>query len=88
MASTEKVPHITSSIGACVKKSWISPVNKSWILMNIREELELFPVMTAGAGAGTGAANGGGGGRRGSAFHGEDAPLRGQDAEADIMVTL
>ena len=28
------------------------------------------------------------GGRRGSAFHGEDAPLRGQDAEADIMVTL
>ncbi len=28
------------------------------------------------------------GGRRGSAFHGEDMPLRGQDAEADIMVTL
>jgi curved DNA-binding protein len=28
------------------------------------------------------------GGRRGSAFHGEDAPLRGQDAELDIMVTL
>ena len=28
------------------------------------------------------------GGRSGSAFHGEDAPLRGQDAEADIMVTL
>ena len=29
-----------------------------------------------------------GGGRRGSAFYGEDMPLRGQDAEADIMVTL
>ncbi|MBE2180090.1 MAG: J domain-containing protein [Chthoniobacterales bacterium] len=28
------------------------------------------------------------GGRRGSAFYGEDMPLRGQDAEADIMVTL
>ncbi len=28
------------------------------------------------------------GGRRGSAFHGEDMPLRGQDSEADIMVTL
>lgn len=28
------------------------------------------------------------GGRRGSAFHGEDMPLRGQDAELDIMVTL
>jgi len=28
------------------------------------------------------------GGRRGSAFYGEEAPLRGQDAEADIMVTL
>lgn len=28
------------------------------------------------------------GGRRGSAFHGEEMPLRGQDAEADIMVTL
>lgn len=28
------------------------------------------------------------GGRRGSAFRGEDMPLRGQDAEADIMVTL
>ena len=28
------------------------------------------------------------GGRRGSAFYGEDMPLRGQDAEADIMVAL
>ena len=28
------------------------------------------------------------GGRRGSAFYGEETPLRGQDAEADIMVTL
>ena len=28
------------------------------------------------------------GGRRGSAFRGEDMPLRGQDSEADIMVTL
>lgn len=28
------------------------------------------------------------GGRRGSAFSGEDTPLRGQDAELDIMVTL
>jgi len=31
---------------------------------------------------------GGRGGRRGSAFYGEDMPLRGQDSEADIMVTL
>jgi hypothetical protein len=33
------------------------PVIKSWIIMNIREELELFSVTTAGAGA----ADGGGG---------------------------
>ena len=31
MASTEEVPRIPSSISACVNKSWISPMNKSWI---------------------------------------------------------
>ncbi len=35
MASTEEVPHTPLSIGACVNKCWISPVNKSWILIDI-----------------------------------------------------
>jgi hypothetical protein len=36
MANTEEVQCIPSSIGACEIKSRISPVNTTWILMDIR----------------------------------------------------
>ena len=35
MASTEEVQRISCSICPCVNKCWITPVNKSWILMDI-----------------------------------------------------
>ncbi len=36
MTSAEEVPSISFSIGTCVNKSWISPVNMSCILMDIQ----------------------------------------------------